>query len=461
MQLPGAVGPAVPVQVGQPQQGLGLLEGDVHYPIRRPLYQSPTDRQPRPLPRFSFHQPQESPASLVDEQPIAPPQRIDPLQLQLHPLVERLPILLHADERQRQLVVGIARSPHVQPLGGRQRAEIPRHGLCVWQAHATGADSFHPAVPRHIHPPTAGIPHHFEQPFHRHSRHFLDLVPVTQPNPLLQRRPAPLHRQPPDPPPGRVGNHHASFGPGHPHRPPEIFADHPQHPFGIHVHQPTVVAVRCEDPAGAVRQHARWPGQLRLLRVHPVPAATRFSRTRDRPQPAVPSQPVHPVPARIGDHQPFPLVQLHIHRQHQGQLQCGSDPFDRCHPPASGHGRDPPIRSHPPHPAVSRVGDIQIPFRVESQTRRIPQLRFGCLPAVTAPTRLPGSRDPFDNPIRPYPPHQVIAFIGDIQIPFRVESQTRRIPQLRFGCLPAVTAPTRLPGSRDPFDNPIRPHPPH
>ena len=397
----------------------------------------------------------------MDQQRPVPAQGVDPVQRQTHSIVERPDFVVGPDQSQRLLVSQKTRQADVQPFGHRQRAVNPRPGLGVRTPHPILRHSVQPPVARHVHLFAVCVVHHLQQPLHRQRRRRLHLVSDRHPHPLLRRRPASHQRQQSDPVAPCVGEDQPPCCSRQTRRTAHPFTHHPQQPLGVDVHQPTIVAVGHVQSPRPVGQRRQRPGQFRRLRPAAVPAAPGTPGSRHHPQQPVAAHPVNPVPTRVDDHQPPALIYLQIDRQQQRRLHGRSALRQRPALPIPHHRLDYPIHPYPAHSTVPRIGDVQIPFPVKSQSHRRLQRRRRRRTAVPGKTRHSIPHHRLDHPVHSHSTHPVVQLIGDVQIPLSIKSQSRRMVQTTRHCRTAIPEKTRHSISRHRLDRPVHLHPAH
>ena len=102
----------------------------------------------------------------------------------------------------------------------------------------------------------------------------------------------------------------------------------------------------------------------------------------------------------------------------------------------AGDGRDVPADDLP-DTVVERVGDVDRSLRVDGDAAGSVQLRGGGLPAVARVSSGTRPRDRRDDPAA-HLPDSVVVRVGDVQVPWRVDGDAARVVELRRSRLSAV-----------------------
>src|SRR5664280_2347163 len=224
---------------------------------------------------------------------------------------------------------------------------------------------------------------------------------------------------------------------------------------------PVVDPVRDVQVSGRVHEKTHWSVQACLGGRATVTAETTAAVAGDGRDGAVRRHPLHPVVARVGDVQ----VSGRVHEQTVGDVQAclGGRATVTAETTAAvaGDGRDGAVRRHPLHPVVARVGDVQVAGRVHEQTVWVVQACLGGRATVTAETTAAVAGDGRDGAVRRYPPHPVVELVGDVQVAGRVHEQTVWGVEARLGGRATVTAETPGTAAGDGRDRAVRRYPPH
>src|SRR5207244_2646636 len=111
------------------------------------------------------------------------------------------------------------------------------------------------------------------------------------------------------------------------------------------------------------------------------------------------------------------------------------------------------IRRYAAELVVALIDDQQRAVAGERYARRLVQLRRARRAAVAQRSRGPGARDGRDDAARVDLPHPVVAEVGDVEVPRRIERDARRVVDARIAGRTAVAARTRKASAREGGDH--------
>ena len=114
--------------------------------------------------------------------------------------------------------------------------------------------------------------------------------------------------------------------------------------------------------------------------------------------------------------------------------------------PIAGEGCDGPVSLDHPHAVGGRIGDIDVPSRVDGQAGGVAELSRDGQPPITTGARLPRPGDRLDDPAAVDSSDAEVGRVGEVQIAGAVQQQRLRRRHAGLHGRAAISRESRLAG---------------